>query len=612
MAAHAAKEERPTTAHWFVKLFLTLRARLILLVCFATVPAILFIFFAAVDERQSALDRMETEARHLGNLASREHAHQLNGGRNLLGRLGGMLACDGLQRTAVPACPDYLPMLLSGFPQFANIGIAEPSGHVVCSAVPIDPSASLRTNTAFDRALRTTDTETGTYVVGFVGRPVLHLARSIRGVDGTVCAVAFVAIELGWLDQLSAQANLPADYSLLITDRAGHVLAHSGAALPDLAPGQGRANPAIARALRRRNGAVLEIGSPAVSRYFVATPMQGVPGVFVVAGLPYERVQTTANRAFYRTLVGLILVTIFAIAAAIVAAELSVLRALRALTRAVRRFGAGDLSARAPLPGSHGELRELAVSFGSMADALAARQREALEAQDRLRALSHRLQAARDEEAGRIARELHDELGQILTGLKIELSTVCRVCARDGAALGGTAVGQMGVQIDRAIDSVRRISSELRPPVLDRLGLGAALDWLVRDFEAKTGLTVVLNVTDLHEPIDPLVSTAVFRIVQEALTNVARHAAATTVGVDLVGHEDALHLTIADNGVGLGTGAAEGLHSLGILGMRERVHLLEGSFRIEGPAGSGTMISVEVPRKRPAAADGFNGREEPA
>lgn len=599
-----AHRKRPSTARSIVNVFLTLRGRLILLVCFATVPAILFIFFVAAKEREAALTRMQTEARHLSSLASREHAHQLEGGRNLLRRVGAAVACESQPPGSPPTCPSYLPPLLSGFPQFANIGVASPQGDVICSAAPIREDASLKANVAFERALGSSEVETGTYVVGFVGRPVLHLAYAIRDANRAPCGVAFVAVELGWLDQLAQQANLPADYSLLITDRTGHVLARSGATVRDLVVEQGRALPALAEALHRPEGSVLEVGSPASSRYLVATPMEGTPGIFVVVGLPYERVRATANRAFYRTLIGLVLVTIFAIASAIFAAEFSVLRVLRSLTRTVRRFGAGDLSARAPLPGSHGELRELAVSFAAMADALAARQREANEARDRLRALSHRVQAARDEEAARIARELHDELGQILTGLKMELSRVCRVCSGNAhLTLGDGAMAQMSKQMDCAIDSVRRISSELRPPVLDRLGLAAAVDWLVQECETKGDLAVALNVSELQEPIDGLISTTVFRVVQEALTNVVRHAEATEVNVDVVGHESTLTITIHDNGKGIDPSAIEGPHALGIFGMRERVQLLAGSFRLHGEPGKGTTIEVEVPRTPPRTVD---------
>jgi signal transduction histidine kinase len=599
-----AGEARPSTARWFARIFLTLRGRLLLLVGFAMVPALLFIFFAAARERQAALARMETEAHHLGSLASREHAHQLEGARSLLRRLGGIVACDG--GAAAGTCPDYLPALLSGFPQFANIGVADVRGDVVCSAAPIHQPAHLTQNVAFARALASDDVEMGTYVMGLVGRPVLHLARAVRGPDRAACAVLFVAVELGWLDQLARQTNLPGDYQLLITDRTGRVLARSGAAPADPEELRG-AFPALAGALERPRGAVLEVGVPPAPRYLVATAMEGIPGIFVVASLPYGRVQSTANTAFYRTLLGLILVTVIAVAAAILAAELSVFRVLRALTRTVRTFGAGDLSARAPLPSSHGELRELAVSFGAMADALEAREREAREAQDRLRALSHRLQAVRDEEAGRIARELHDELGQVLTGLKMQLSSLRRICSGAAAPAGDQAMGQMSEQIDRAIDSVRRISSELRPPVLDRLGLTAAVDWLVREFEVKSGLSVLLQVTDVEEPVDGLVATTLFRVVQEALTNVVRHAGATEVAVHLVGRGERLALTIRDDGRGIETAAAEGPQALGILGMRERVGLVGGSWRMRAEPGKGVTIEVDVPRKPPATVESVAG-----
>jgi len=594
-------EESRSTARRLLGVLLTLRGRLILLVCFATVPAILFIFWIAARERESAMERMETEARHLGSLASREHAHQLNGARELVRRIGAAMVCHAPKQEGDLACPDYLPALLGGSPQFANIGVATPEGDVICSAASIEHSASLRDNIAFERALATSEVETGGYVVGFVGRPVLHLAYAVRDTRGSPCAVAFVAVELGWLDRLVEQAKLPADYSLWIVDRMGQVLARSGAGDRDVAGERGRADPALARALERPRGAVLAVDSPATSRYFVATPMEGFPGIFVVAGLPYDRVQQTANRAFYRTLIGLILVTIFAIVSSILAAELSILRVLRALTRAVRRFGAGDLTARAPIPGTHGELRELAISFRNMADALAARQRETREAQERLRALSNHLQVARDEEAGRIARELHDELGQVLTGLKLELSRVRSVVRSAGApdVAGEHALERMTEQIDAAIDTVRRISSELRPPVLDRLGLAAALDWLARDCEAKAELAILLDLRDLGEPIDRVISTVLFRIVQEALTNVIRHADATEVVVTLVGTEKTLTLTVEDDGTGIDPAAVEGPLSLGILGMRERVHLVGGSFAVEGAPGKGTRIRVEVPRERP-------------
>jgi signal transduction histidine kinase len=594
---------RPSTARSFARIFLTLRGRLLLLVGFAIVPALLFVFFAAARERQAAVERIEAEARHLGSLASREHAHQLNGARSLLERLAATVPCPA---PAVPGCPEWLPVLLSGFPQFANIGVADPKGDIVCSAAAIHPPARLAENAAFRRALASAEAETGGYTIGFVGRPVLHLARAVRAADGSACAVPFVAVELGWLDRLADHTNLPADTSLLITDRTGRVLARSGA-IRDA----GEPLPALAEVLGRPRGAVLELGAPPSPHYLVATPMEEVPGVFVVAGLPYARVQSAANRAFYRTLAWLLLVSLLGMAAAVVAVEVSIFRVLRALIATVRRLAEGDLSARAPLPGSHGELRELAVSFGAMAEALAAREREAMEAQDRLRALSHRVQAVRDEEAERIARELHDELGQMLTGLKMELTSARRAGSGGAQPDADEALRRMSEQIDGAIDAVRRISSELRPPVLDRLGLAPAIDWLARELGAKSGLRVHLHASGVEEPVDRLVSTTLFRIVQEALTNVVRHAAAGEVTIDLVGHADTIAVTVRDDGRGCDPAVAEGPPALGILGMRERARLVGGTWRMRGAPGEGMTIEVEVPRKPAAPVEPAVGGRPP-
>ncbi len=573
-------------------LFRTLRGRLVLLVCFATAPAILFIFYAALTEREAAMKRLELEARHLGSLAARAHRQQLEGAKHLLRHLTGALTC-GEERAL--ACPEYLPALLSGAPEFANIGLLRPDGGLACSAVQT-PVADLHDNSAFTRALGSGDVEVGAYAVSTIipGRPVLHLATAIRARAKAPCAVAFVAVDLQWLDQLARQANLPPDYTMLITDREGNILAQSGSPAAAAMAREGPRIPGLVQAYQRESGVILQVGSPRVSRFFVATPMEGMDGVFVVAGLPVERVEAETNRAFYRTLVVLVLLTLFTVLSAIVVAEVSVLRVLRALSHTARVIGDGDLTARALLPRTEGELLQLAASFNTMAEALETRQREATVAQAQLRALSHRLQTARDVEGSRIARELHDELGQVLTSLKIDLARLRRASPE-------LALGDLNERIDGAIDFVRRIASELRPTVLDRLGLAAALEWLVDGFETKTGLTVLSEVRDVEELIDPTVATALFRIVQEALTNVARHAGASEVKVELVGEPDALRLTVHDDGTGIAADATD--KSLGILGMSERAHLLGGTFEIEG-GPSGTTIRVVVPRKPAEIVEG--------
>ncbi len=156
----------------------------------------------------------------------------------------------------------------------------------------------------------------------------------------------------------------------------------------------------------------------------------------------------------------------------------------------------------------------------------------------------------------------------------------------------------MGEMTDDVIDRVRRISGELRPGVLDDLGLLAAIEWQAQDFEKRTGATcaIVSNVGD--EPLDRVLSTGVFRIFQEALTNVARHAQADHVDVRLQRSAASLTLEVHDDGRGISPEAAQNLRSLGLLGMRERARRLGGVAHVRAAPGGGTIVTVEVPLLR--------------
>lgn len=578
--------------------FLTLRGRLVLLVCIATLPAMLFTFYAANNERSAAAKRMEEEARHLAVLASREHRAQFEGAHNLLVQLGEMLRRQG-DGAPLTQNPEFLPALLAGFPQFANIGVLSAQGDVLGSAYPIEHPASWRDNPAFARALKSNEVETGQYVVGLiVGRPVVQLAYAVRGASGAVRSVLFVALDLQWLDRLAQQVKLPPDYMLIIADRDARVLAHGGELSNEsLATG---ARLGGARELSGGTSTLLKLSEGGPRRLFVGEPMEGVPGVTVLAGLPFERVATEADFAFFRTLGALALLTLFTVGAALFAADVSVLRSLRGLSRAARHFGEGELQTRARVSRGGGEMRELAQAFNSMAGALEARHRESLAVQDQLRALSQRLQLSREHEAGRIARELHDELGQHLTGLKMDISWLGGKLPADHPELARKAEG-MKKLVDTAVKSVRRIASELRPLVLDDLGLVAGLEWLVQDFSRRTGIEVALDMDIGDAAPAEAQASALFRIVQESLTNVARHAGASRVRVTLTHAGGRLLLAVQDNGKGIAAGAAKA-GSFGLLGIRERAIMLGGEASVAGQPGEGTRVEVSLPYPAPAEA----------
>ena len=212
---------------------------------------------------------------------------------------------------------------------------------------------------------------------------------------------------------------------------------------------------------------------------------------------------------------------------------------------------------------------------------------------DQLRALAARLQSVREEEGTRVAREIHDQLGQALTAIKIDLASL----AAELPAVQKKLESILKL-VDETIQSVRRISTQLRPGILDDLGLVAAVEWAAEEFEARTGIKCWLDLPEDSVAIDPECATAIFRIFQETLTNVARHANATEVHVRLAKENGNLVLEVRDNGSGISEAQVSTSRSLGILGMRERALLLGGEFTISGAPGRGTTMKVQIPETR--------------
>jgi signal transduction histidine kinase len=223
---------------------------------------------------------------------------------------------------------------------------------------------------------------------------------------------------------------------------------------------------------------------------------------------------------------------------------------------------------------------------------------------DQLRALSNYLQYVREEERTRIAREVHDELGQALTGLKLDLSWLATKLARNREPVQ-EKVKTMTEHIDETIQTVRRIATELRPGILDSLGLIAALEWQANEFQSRTGIPCVVTTTVADTLWDQQFSTGVFRIFQETLTNVIRHATATRVEVSFAEEGDGLVLTVKDNGRGISEEEIANTRSIGLVGMRERARLIGGELMLQGAAGQGTTVTLRVPLNRIAKQTGY-------
>ncbi len=219
---------------------------------------------------------------------------------------------------------------------------------------------------------------------------------------------------------------------------------------------------------------------------------------------------------------------------------------------------------------------------------------EQLEAsRQQLRALASRLQKVREEERTQVAREIHDELGQALTGLKLDVSWMKGHLPRDHEVISQCA--SIIERIDQTANAVRRIATSLRPSVLDQLGLAAAVEWQGHEFGSRTGIAVAMEVSTDGSPVPDDLGSSAFRILQESLTNVARHAHARRVIIRLRQTLTLLTLEVRDDGLGCTSGCIEAKGSLGLLGMRERALACGGELTIRGQQNRGTTVLLRVP-----------------
>lgn len=591
----------------------TLRAKLFFLTCISTFPALLFIFVTADHERTSALRRAEQDARYLARLASREHSHQMRGVANLMKWLGEKLKHEK-QAWHDDNDLDFLSSILAGHPQLANIGLLSPDGDVLISAHPQLKKQNWSKNPAFELALKSNDVVMGSYLISPIfDKPTLNHAYALRvGGDSKVWAVLFSGLDLDWLSDLADQAVLFDEMEFFIADNEGNILAYSNEQIENTYKHIGMKISEIIELSSKNSGGLVYLKEINQTLYMVANPLEGASELFVVVSFPYLNIINKTSNAFFRTLAILGFITIFTMISVYFAAEIVILRSLRLLTNTVKLFGKGDFSVRASFSQENHEINSLARAFNNMADSLVEHQNMQIEAQEQLRALSNSLQILREEEAVRISRKLHDEVGQLLTSLKIDLirfgdiySEILQESVRRKEM--NNSIDAFGLKISELINIVRNISSELRPSVLDKLGLASALEWIAGDLEKRTDLIVDVETDEMPMKVDDLINVALFRVAQEAITNIIRHAQATLVEIKLHYIDNTAILIIKDDGVGIDKKALLDHRSLGVIGMRERVTLIHGILKICKCNGKGTLVEVRVPLDK-VKSENFNRR----
>jgi len=580
----------------------TLRVRLLLLVLFAVIPALGAIAYTASEQRRLAVVQIQRNVLQLAEFIAHEEEQILQGARQMLIALTKFIEKENTQPSE---CNAFCADLLKQFRRYANLGAVKPNGEIYCSAVPLNRSLNAAEQLWFRRAVEAGGFAAGDYHIGRItGKPVLVLAYPAINAAGDTLAVVFAALDLQWLNQhkFEIEDQLPDDFTITQLDENGVVLAQQ----PE--PGQWpeRTMPKSSlfkEILSQKKGVIRAPGPQGKPFIYAFAPVHSSlrnRQIYVILGLSERYTFADSNRILLRNLTLLGIVALAAMLAAWFGGELFILRQIKTMVQASRRLAAGELNTRTGLPYGKDELSQLAKAFDEMAAALEQRraerrlaEKELRRSQELFRNLSTHLQVVREEERTRIARQIHDDLGQALTALKIDISWLNNKLP-DERDIIREKLKSMVALVDETVQTVRKVSEDLRPGILDDFGLSAAIEWQAEEFQKRTGIecrTVYSEEFDLNKEQ----STNLFRIVQESLTNVIRHAEATKVEIRINAKDDILVLEIQDNGQGITEAAIANSRSFGLIGIKERAHSLGGEVTITGARNEGTCLTVKMP-----------------
>jgi signal transduction histidine kinase len=584
--------------------FKSLRVRLLLLVLFAVIPALGAIAYTASEQRQIAVVQIQRNVLQLAEFIAHEEEQILQGARQILIALAKFIQKEHTQPSE---CSAFCADLLQQFRRYANLGAVKPDGQVYCSGIPFNLPRNAADQIWFRRAIETGDFAAGDYHVGRItGKPVLVLAYPAMNAAGDPRAVLFAALDLQWLNRhrFDVEDLLPKDhFTITQIDENGLVLSHQPESEQLLAKKMPRSS-LFEQILVQKKGVIRAPGAqgkPFIYAFAQVHSSLRNRQIYVILGLSERYIFADSNRILGRNLTLLGIVALVAILAAWFGGDLFILRQIKTLVQASRQLAAGKLATRTGLPHGKDELSQLAKAFDEMATALeqrqAARRRAEAElkrSQELFRNLSTHLQEVREEERTRIARQIHDDLGQALTALKIDLSWLNNKLA-DERDIVREKMKSMVTLIDETVQTVRKVSEDLRPGILDDFGLPAAIEWQAEEFQKRTGIecNTAFYADEIDLPKDH--STSLFRIVQESLTNAIRHADATKVEIRINEKNGKLILEVQDNGQGISEAAITNSRSFGLIGIRERAHSLGGEVTITGTRNEGTCLTVKMP-----------------
>ena len=605
-----------------------LRTRLVAVIFLALLPAFVLLITVAALERTRAQESANLESMALAQLLRTQYEEVITSSRTSLQWLARAPEISGTDDAACSARLRELYEIAAG--DYLGLSVSRPDGAVRCiaSQSPVAGPISSSNQLFFRRAMESREFSVGDVQIGQAsGKANLTLGYPVLDGQGQVQAVIGAGLNTEALSRRLTNNQFYRYAALLLIDRNGVVVLRH----PDSDQYVGRnvvGSELFRAAASQREGWFEGPGLGGTQRIFAFTPVgkSSDPDLYAFAGLDTAYVYAGVNRMLRLSLMGLTVIGLAALVSAWISAELMIVRRTQQVVDAALRMRAGDFSARVGLLGDSSEMGQLAQTFDSMAAALEERDAEnarliaqmqqlntelesrvikrteqlqisntkLLETQADLRRLSEQLMQSTEQERARMSREIHDQLGQLLTAVKMELRAIQRLIGRDPDR-AREQVDEAVALVDETVKTVRRIAADLRPGILDDFGLAAAVEWQLQQFRDRTGIAVELDGALDESRLSKDMATAGFRILQEALTNVARHAEARTVFVTLQTTAEWFLLEVRDDGKGLQPNPNR--KSLGLVGMRERARQLGGSVTVAEMPDGGVNVQLKVPLK---------------
>jgi signal transduction histidine kinase len=568
---------------------LGLRGRILMLVLVALAPPTAVAVIVALEERSEARDRAQTDVLDSTRLAAADAEAAVDATASFLAAVAQDLAA----RPGIEHCKRLLGLVPRATDKYSSVGVASPTGRVFCGTTSrgfVQPIG--RVNVARAEWFRRAQSESG-FVLGEFGVGPLSNMQTLlasHAVDRgrfNRPAVVFAGIDVAQLTKSVGLEDAPRGTKFVILDHRGTVVARvpdgrvAGRRLPE--------RPLVETVLRKRQGTAEVKGLDGVPTIYGFAPVGGNAHgrLFIAAGRTSASVFADPNHDLHRYLVLAGLGLVVALGLSYVVTSLLLGRWSSAVVESARRFGAGDMTARAPVPRGLGELTDVANALNAAALDIERRQ------QQQARLLSE-LVAAEEETRRRIALDIHDDTAQAVAAAGLRMDALAAELKdpseREAVLKARTALGEANRRL-------RRLLFELRPPALDQAGLGPALELFLTDSFAHDGFDWRVE-NRLEDEPTPEARAILYRVALEALTNVRKHADASMVEVLLERRGAGVVLRVRDDGGGFDLPApdapAEHGH-IGLVSMRERAEAAGGRFAMRSTPGSGTTVEFWMP-----------------